>query len=1178
LAQDPTLDRPGETLPKAVRASLAEAWNSSYLGRYVKSHHISRTALILSALGVAVLFFAVGAALRLLVGPISLGPLSGQISDALAQALPGITVKYDQAAVEWSRDQGRVNLVVLGARVFDSRGRIIAQAPQADIDLAAKPFLRGDVVVTRITLVGVQLTMVRNVDGSLRLGVEHDESQKDIISRITDAINKNSSSASSLESFAVRDARLAFMDESTGLFLVAPKADIRVATAGRDLVASLQADVEISGRPARITGELRLPPRAGPVQGRIQVRHLDIAALGRNAKMFHFLSSVAVIGDFSSDFAIQGTHLLNAGFTVDGTGSAGIVGVRGPIRIALLHLAGHYDRAKARIALEDASLNSDRMRAHLVGGMDLIYTPAGAISRLGVDLTADKTALALPGTFMQPVFIPLAELKGSYVPATHDILIDNLSTKGGALVLAASGKITLVDNQSPTLDLKGRMAPLAVRDLLHYWPLDIGTGAREWIDANFFAGTLGPVVFETHLPAGALDQSVLPDGAVLMTFPITNAELNYLHGLTHMTAVFGNARLTGDSFEADVTRARIGPLQVSRGRAVIPRLSATDSPGDIAIHIDGSMSDILKLTDLQPLNYATRFGIDPNTTAGQAGVDLKFHVPMRRNLSVDDIAISVRAVSSGFGVSLGKNTRLTDGAVTFDVDNTHLHAYGAVGLATSRLNVDWVEDFKGASGAVTTKVGVKGLLDQAGRDALGLHAADYLRGPVGVNGTLTGRRGQLQSGDLTLDLTPSVVAVDLVGINKPAGFPATARAQLAFGPHGGLHSANVGINGPSLSATMTLSFDDSGKLVTLNAPTVRSGATNDFAFVMTRGAAGVDISIRGRSLDGTQLARRGNGNGGGTGKSASSASDTFDEPFHIDAKLDRVVLRGGVAIAPLALDVAGVGDRPASLTLSGKIGKSAALNGSIAPFGADRRLMLSTADFGTLAHGLFGFASIKGGSFDMRLTLHGPATASANADPAANDYEGMARLKDFKLLNQPFLARLFSGGSLLGFANLMQGGGIAVDDLRVPFSAKNGVLAIRDARATGPAIGVSAEGYIDRPKNDIELKGTLVPLFGINSVLGVIPLLGDLLISKPGEGIIGMVYSVSGDADEPKISINPLSMVTPGILRRIFEGKMPDAANAPSAAPPAPVTVTPQSTSPPAPTPSAPLPQNKPTH
>jgi len=1157
----------------AVRVTLAQAWNASFVGRYVKSHHISRTALVLSALGVAVLFFAVGAALRLLVGPISLGPLSGQISDALAQALPGITVKYDQAAVEWSRDQGRVNLVVLGARVFDSRGRIIAQAPQADIDLAAKPFLQGQVVVTRITLVGVQLTMVRDVDGTLRLGVEHDESQKDIISRITDAINKNSSSASSLESFAVRDARVAFLDESTGLFLVAPKADVRIANSGPDLVATLEADIEVTGQAAHIAGELRLPPAAGPVKGHIEVHHLDVAALGRNAKMFRFLSSVAMTADFSSNFAISGTHLLGADFLLDGSGAASIVGIRGPVQVSSIHLAGRYDRATARVSLADATLVSDRLRAHVVGGMNLIYDPSGGIERLGVDLTADKTALSIPGTFAQPVFVPLAQFKGAYVPATHDILIDRLSTTGGALVLTAAGQVTLVDKQSPVMELKGRIEPLAIRDMLHYWPLDIGAGARDWIARNIFSGTLGPLVFETHLPAGALDLPVLPDGALLMTFPITNAELNYIQGLTHLTGVNANATLTGNSFRAEISRGRIGPLMLTKGLAVIPNLSAPSSPGDITAHIEGSMTDILELTDLKPLNYATRFGIDPNATDGKAAIDLGFHIPMRKDVSVDAIAITIKAVSTGFGISLGKSTRLTDGAVTFDIDNTHLHAYGSVNLATSRLAVDWVENFK-SDGAVSTVVGIKGLLDQAGRDALGFRAVDYLRGPVGVTGTLTGKRGQLVAGDLALDLTPATLSLDLLGISKPMGFPASAHALLTFGPGSALRSANLAIAGPTLQAAMTVVFDDNGRLLSLNAPSVKSGASNDFAFSLTRSAAGVDITVHGRSLDGTQIARRGSSTGS-SGPKDTADNGTFDEPFHINAKLDRLALRGGITIAPFALDVSGTAERPATMTLSGRIGKTGTLSGTIAPLGGDRRLTLKTDDFGTLAHGLFGFASLKGGKLDLQATLHGPAVAlPAPVGEAPNDYEGTVRLKDFRLLNQPFLARLFSAGSLVGFGNLMQGGGIEVDDLKIPFTAKNGVLGILNAHATGPAIGVSAEGYIDRPKNEIALKGTLVPLFGLNSALGYIPLLGQLLVSKPGEGIIGMVYSVEGNADEPRVNINPLSMVTPGFFRRIFEGKMPSVANAPSNAEPAT-----SSTVPNPPVQTAPLPPpDKPLH
>lgn len=1155
MAQDPIAIRSGES--RANGGTLSEAWNASFIGRYVKSHHISRTALVAAAFGVAVLFFVTGAALRLLIGPISLGPLSGQISDALSQALPGITVRYDQAAIEWSRDQGRVNLVVLGARVFDSKGRIIAQAPQADIDLAARPFIQGKLVVTRITLVGVQLTLVRTGDGSVRLGVERDETQRDIIKRITDAINTNSSGASSLQSFAIRDARVAFLDETTGMFVVAPKADVRIATSGGDLVAVLAADMEISGRAAHVAAQMILPPKQGPVHGTIQVHGLDVAALGRNAKMFRFLRSVAMIADFSASYSIEGTHLLSAAFETDASGTAVLIGVREPVVVKSLRVNGRYDRGSARIAIDDATLDSNQMRAHVTGGSDLIYDSSGAIERLAVQLSADHVALSMPGTFAQPVTISSASMHGAYIPSTHDILIDRLGLSGSGLQFDTSGRITLVDRQSPVAELKGRIAALSVRDLLRYWPLGAADGARTWINANIFAGSVGPILFETHFPAGLIDQDTLPDGALLMTFPIVNAEANYVTGLTHLTSVSGNARLTGNSFAVDVASARVGPLVVSRGHALVPDLATPDAPGTFSAHVDGSMGDILKLTDLQPLHYPTRFGIDPNQTKGNASVDLDFRLPLKKNLSIDNVAISVKAAVSGFGITLGKDLKLANGTVNFAIDNNKLHANGIAGLATSRLTVDWVEDFK-TRNPVTTRVSVKGQIDDAGRDALHFHAADYLSGPVGVSGTLTGHRGQLLAADMALDLTPSTLALDLAAISKPAGFPAAAHATAAFGPHSALKSVGLRVTGPALQTSLSAGFNPEGTLISLNAPSVHSGSSNDFSFNLVRNASGVDISVKGRSLDGSHLARRGSG----SAKSSTSGSGTFDEPFHISAKLERVALRDSVAIAPFSLDVSGVADRPASLSLAGTLGKGESVTGSIVPSGSDRRMIIASNNVGMLARGLFGFNSMKGGKLDIVLTLHGPASDPPRDDAVDSDYQGVMNIKDFRLLNQPFLARLFSAGSLIGFGNLLQGQGIAVDVLRIPFGAHNGVLAVKDARATGPAIGISAEGYVDRPKNEIALKGTLVPLFGINSVLGIIPLLGELLVSKPGEGIIGMTYTVAGNADEPKVSVNPLSMVTPGILRRIFEGRMPDAANAPSNAKPAPVTVTPGGASP----------------
>jgi hypothetical protein len=57
----------------------------------------------------------------------------------------------------------------------------------------------------------------------------------------------------------------------------------------------------------------------------------------------------------------------------------------------------------------------------------------------------------------------------------------------------------------------------------------------------------------------------------------------------------------------------------------------------------------------------------------------------------------------------------------------------------------------------------------------------------------------------------------------------------------------------------------------------------------------------------------------------------------------------------------------------------------------------------------------------------------------------------------------------------------------------------------------------------------------MNSMLGGVPVIGDLFVGREGEGIFSLTYSVRGTTDKAQVAVNPLSAVTPGILRRIFE-------------------------------------------
>ena len=1134
---------------------------SLFLTRYIKAHHISHAALVMGGLTAAVLFFAVGAAIRLLIGPVSLGPFGGALSGAIARALPGITVQYDQAAIEWSRDEGRVNLVILGARVFDAEGRIIAQAPEADIDLAAGPLFRGNAVVRRITLVGVQLTLVRNAQGGLRLGVEKDKSQHDILSRITDAIRLRSDKSSSLQSFAIHNARLAFYDEPSGLFLVAPRADFRVATAGADLKASLDAALEISGHPAHVTGEFTVPTGNGAVSGAVAITGLDLRALGSDSKTFASVKGLGLVVDMSASFVVRGVHLVSADFGIGAKGSLDVPGlIHGPLKVKTLELTGRYDGATGRVLIDDGTLLAGGTCAHLTASGDLFYDETGALERVGFQSSLDKIALVMPGVLSGPVALRIAAVRGSYLTATKDIIVDHAEISGSPLSAQASGKITLVSGQAPAIDLKGGIAALSMRDLLRYWPMGVGAGARDWVDKNMPAGMAGPVAFEAHMPAGMLDASALPDGALKITIPVSGADANYINGLTHLTQLKGVATLTGDTFDADIASARVGPLVVTHAHAVITNLHMSDAPGEFTARVEGSMPDILALVDMKPLNYPTRFGVDAKQTKGTAALDLAFHLPMRKNLNVDDVNISVKAAVSGFSIALGDHARLSEGDVNFTIDNTKLHAAGTAMLADSKLTFDWSEDFRTAN-PITTLISVKGTLDDGGRAALNFPSSGFLKGPATISAELKGHRGSLTTADMTMDLTPATISLDLIGVNKPPGFATSAHITAAFGPATVIRSETMKFSGPGIAVSGSATFDKAGHMTVLDVPVLRVGAGDDLSLTVTRGVSGLDIAVHGHSADGSRLASRGSG-GAGTGVGTGTSDETtIDGPFHISAKLDRLMLREGISISPFALDVSGVGNRPSTLTLSGTLSKSATIAGNITATDAGRHLTFSTGDAGLLAKGLFGFTSLRGGSVDFTATLPGKATDTAPKAANLADYQAKLTMRDFKILNQPFLTRLFSAGSLDGLINLMQGQGIAVDKLEVPFSSRNGVLDVHDARATGPAIGLTADGYIDRPKNGIALKGSLVPVFGLNSVLGAIPVIGNVLVSKQGEGVFGMTYSVSGNADQPNVSVNPLAVLTPGILRRVFQGKMPNAAQAPSNAQPAPA---------PAPTPPKP--------
>ena len=156
------------------------------------------------------------------------------------------------------------------------------------------------------------------------------------------------------------------------------------------------------------------------------------------------------------------------------------------------------------------------------------------------------------------------------------------------------------------------------------------------------------------------------------------------------------------------------------------------------------------------------------------------------------------------------------------------------------------------------------------------------------------------------------------------------------------------------------------------------------------------------------------------------------------------------------------------------------------------------------------------------------------------NFVGRVGVTNFKVKEAPILAQLLSLGSLTGLFNTLSGEGLAFENFELPFQLSDGVLTVRDARVYGPALGMTGAGNIDLKNETVDLDGALVPAYTANSLLGDLPLIGDLLVGKEGEGIFALSYQVAGPFEATQITVNPLSALTPGFLRGIFRKQRDD--------------------------------------
>ncbi|HEX5279853.1 MAG TPA: AsmA-like C-terminal region-containing protein [Micropepsaceae bacterium] len=1089
--------------------------------------HVQRATLIVTAIIAAALFFAAGAALRLTMGPISLGAFSQPIADALNLSVTGATIRFDEAVLEWSRDDGRINLIVLGTKIFDRNGHIITQAPKADLNLDALALLSGRLRLKSFGLVGLQLTGVRTQDGAVRLGFGRDQSEANFLDTLRELLKSSAGSSAALDTLSLQHARVAFLDQPTGLFIVLPDANLSLTARKTGFDTALVAAGEITGSPFRIDAHARLRDDGMPLSANIKLAGFSLHSLTENNSRFAVLKPYELTTDVTADISFSGDgEPAAANFRAAGSGSVDVPAMGGDLRLSRFAVEGHVDPQSRHAEADNITIDGADL-LHGRGAVSLDWDNSG-ISQLTANVDSGGIRLNLPKLYSYPLAFAHLAFHANYNRDDHSLSWDNGAFEAGPVSGNLRGSATVDASGVQGVRLLGGVAPVMLADLLTYWPNGIAESARDWIIANVPQGKVGPLQISAALPAGVLDAPSLPDSALTVTFPFQGLTTQYVDGMTPITRAEGEATLKGDSFDLVVNRGAIGPLALSRGEITIPNLHLSGSVAHIVAHADGATSDVLRLIDEKPLEYPKKFGILPASVEGRSSVDLDFELPLLRDLSWDQVHFQVKANAAQLALPIAER-RIEGANVEFVVDPSSLKATGQGRYAAVPVNFTWTEDF--AAIAKSTRLDVTGTADDAGRSRLGITTPDWITGPMPFALTLTGQHFRFTEGVVKADLTR--VAADFPGLaaGKPAGIAASGTAQLSFDDDGVVSMPDFAAASSDLHLHGALLMAEEGRIRSLALSDFHAGS-DDFAMTLIPSGHGYAITIQGQSLDVrhlTGLDRPGS-------PSPDRAATKVENPISISAQVQRLVLSNRATLRNVAMSIAfEANDRLNGFDLRADSPGVGKLSGHMTVVKGIRTLDVEADNAGALIDTVVNFPSIRGGKLNAQITFPEPGSVLRRVTAPLPDYEGTVTFSDVVLTNQPFIARLLAAGSLDGPLRLLQGEGIALSKVTLPFRARGRMIEVADGRASGDAIGGTFTGSYERDSRKMDISGTLVPLFGLNSVLGSLPLVGDLLVSKKGEGILGLTYEMKGNIGDPSITVNPLSMLTPGIFRRIFE-------------------------------------------
>jgi hypothetical protein len=690
--------------------------------------------------------------------------------------------------------------------------------------------------------------------------------------------------------------------------------------------------------------------------------------------------------------------------------------------------------------------------------------------------------------------------------------------------VAISGNFDYADEPRLTIGVAGtRMSATAMKRL---WPAMVAPKVRTWVEDHIVGGTVERMLIATNAPLETLKASgpPVPDDGLSIEITGTGAEIRPVEGLPSIRDADMSVRISGRSATINVGRGNIEispgrKLSITNGVFEVPDTSIHAPPAKARFRLDGPVPAAAELLALERLRDYSGAPLEAATSRGTLSAQVSLNLPLRDDLQPGSTQYAINMELAGFAAErLVMGQKVEASTLRVSANNQGYYIRGDV-----KINgIPAALDYRKPRGDADAEVRMQATLDDAGRGKLGFDVGSYLSGPIPVkiNGRVSSTEGESRY-TVDADLTQARIDRLLPGWTKPAGKSSRATFTVVNKAQSN-RLDDIVIEGAGSSVKGTVELNEACEVVSANFPTFGLSDGDKAMLKAERGPDGaLRVMVRGDVYDGRGFIK--SAMGGPAGERGKQPSKDVD----IDLQLGTVAGFHGETLRGVDLRLSRRGGAIKSFTLNAKLGRDTAINGDLrGRAGGHNVIYVETADAGAFFRFSDTYPKIFGGEMWVAM------------DPPTGDslpQEGILNIRDFTVRGEPGLERLAAGAQPPPGAPASAKPGVEFSRMRVEFTRTAGRFTIREGIVKGPVIGATTEGYIDYLGEDVRLRGTFVPFFGLNNMFGQIPIFGLFLGGGDKEGLVGITYEVAGPPAGPTLRVNPISAVAPGLLRKFFE-------------------------------------------